>query len=118
MRIATLLLLMTLLPAATLATEPVQSPLFVVHFQTGPNWDDALAPSEQDVFREHSANLRRLRKAGVIAFGARYSDVGMIFVEADSLASAAALMDEDPGVRAGIFDYRIAPLKVFYPWRE
>ena len=50
-------------------------------------------------------------------FGARYGDIGMIFLKADTLDAAKALMDADAGVRSGIFLYRIAPLRVFYPWQ-
>lgn len=114
MRCGTLALL--LLAGATAADAP-QSPLFVVHFETGPNWDSSLDPADQPGFREHSMNLGQLRKNGVIAFGARYEDAGMIFLKAQSLDAAEAIVDADPGVRSGIFVYRIALLNVFYPWR-
>ncbi|MEO8187414.1 MAG: hypothetical protein ABI580_08660 [Burkholderiaceae bacterium] len=103
--------------AATGAAETVPASLFVVHFETGPSWNKSLAPAEQPSFREHSANLNRLRKDGVIMFGARYGDLGMIFLKTDTLDAAKALMDADPGLRSGIFAYRIAPLRVFYPWQ-
>ncbi len=96
-----------------------QSPaLFVVHFETGPNWNKALSPAEQPGFKEHSANLNRLRKEGAIVFGARYDEFGMIFLEAESLEAAKAIVGADPGVRSGAFVYRIAPLQVFYPWER
>ena len=41
----------------------------------------------------------------------------MIFLKADTLDAATALLDADPGVRSGLFAYRIAPLRVFYPWQ-
>ena len=97
--------------AATAAAQT--SPLFVVHFETGPSWNKSLAPSDQPSFREHSANLNRLRKEGAIVFGARYGDLGMIFLKADTLDAAKALIDADPGVQSGIFAYRIAPLQSF-----
>jgi uncharacterized protein YciI len=99
------------------ATDAAQSPLFVVHFETGPKWDKSLAPADQPNFKEHSANLNRLRKEGAIVFGARYDEFGMIVVKADTLATAKALIDADPGVRSQIFSYRIALLNVFYPWK-
>jgi uncharacterized protein YciI len=108
------------LPAFAIAAETAPttpSPLFVVHFETGPSWNKSLAPSDQPGFREHSANLNRLRKEGTIVFGARYGDLGMIFLKADTLDAAKVLMEADPGVRSGIFSYRIAPLRVFYPWQ-
>jgi uncharacterized protein YciI len=101
--------------AAQTQTQPPA--LFIVNFETGPNWDQSRPPAEQPSFREHSANLNRLRKASLIVFGARYAEIGMIFLKAESLGAAKAVIDADPGVRAGIFIYRIAPLNVFYPWQ-
>ncbi|MGZ8993391.1 MAG: YciI family protein [Burkholderiaceae bacterium] len=103
--------------AVATAAETPASPLFVVHFETGRSWNKSLAPSDQPGFREHSANLNRLRKEGTIVFGARYADLGMIFVRAGTLDQAKALMEADPGVQSGIFSYRIEPLRVFYPWQ-
>jgi hypothetical protein len=91
--------------------------MFVVHFETGPTWNKSLPPAEQTAFKEHSANLGRLRKEGVITFGARYAEVGMIFIEADSIEAVRSMIDADPGVRAGIFVYRVDALSVFYPWQ-
>lgn len=104
--------------AVAAETAPLTpSPLFVVHFETGPSWNKSLAPSDQPGFREHSVNLNRLRKEGTIVFGARYGDLGMIFLKADTLDAAKVVIEADPGVRSGIFAYRIAPLRVFYSWQ-
>ncbi len=97
-----------------LASEPT---LFIVHFETGPAWDMALAPAEQPGFKAHSANLNQLRSDGAIAFGARYGELGLIVLRAESLASATALLEADPGVVAKIFTFRIDELNVFYPWK-
>jgi uncharacterized protein YciI len=116
MRLAGLwLLLFAGIGAAQTQTPPPA--LFIVNFETGPSWDKSRPPAEQPGFREHSANLNRLRKESRIVFGARYAEIGMIFLKADSLQAATAAIDADPGVRAGIFIYRIAPLNVFYPWQ-
>ena len=112
----TCLAVFALVMAATAAAQTSPS-LFIVHFETGPSWNKSLAPAEQPGFREHSANLNRLRKEGAIVFGARYVDLGMIFLKADTLDAATALLETDPGVRSGLFAYRIAPLRVFYPWQ-
>lgn len=106
------------LAAHTAAAQNTPTPLFVVHFETGAGWDKALAPAEQKGFKDHSANLNRLRNEGTIVFGARYGDLGMIFVRAETVDAAKALIEADPGVQAGIFSFRIAPLRVFYPWRQ
>jgi hypothetical protein len=93
-------------------------PRFIVHFSTGPSWTDSLPPGEQPGFREHSENLNRLRSGGVIQFGARYGEYGMLVVRAASEQAVKDLLDEDPGVKTGIFVFSVAPLKVFYPWRD
>ncbi len=113
--VATLLLLQFVAPATA---EAPKTPLFVVHFETGPAWDKARQPNDQPQFREHSANLNQLRKSGAISFGARYEQFGMIFLKADSLDAAKAILDADPGVKSGLFVYRIAALNVFYRWQE
>jgi uncharacterized protein YciI len=107
-----------ILLAGIVGVEAQPSPLFVVHFETGPNWNKSLTPAEQPGFREHSANLNRLRKEGAIVFGARYEELGMIFLEAESLEAARAIVDADPGVRSGAFVARVATLQVFYPWER
>jgi len=95
---------------------PVQ--LFIVHFETGENWNDSLQPNEQVQFQEHSANLNHLRGVGTIMFGARYGDLGVIIIKANSLDAAKSLLEADPGVQAGIFKFRIESLSVFYPWQN
>ena len=115
MRIAGLMLLLVAGMAAAQAPKP---PMFVVHFETGPAWNNSLGPGDQPAFKEHSANLNQLRKSGAITFGARYEQLGMIFLKAESLDAAKAILDADPGVKAGTFIYRVAALNVFYPWQE
>jgi uncharacterized protein YciI len=110
--------LILVLVAGMAAAQTPPSALFVVHFETGPKWDKSLAAADQPGFREHSATLSRLRQNGMVVFGARYGDLGMIILRADSLDAAKALVDADPGVQSGIFIYHIASLSVFYPWRE
>ena len=116
-RLAGLLALLIVCTLAAQSPTPAAS-LFIVNFETGPSWDESRPATEQPGFREHSANLNRLRKQGAIVFGARYAEVGMIFLKAESLEAAKAVIDADPGVRSGIFVYRIAALNVFYPWQQ
>lgn len=110
--LAALLGLALCLPVA--ASE--DTPLFVVHFSVGPQWNAAIAPAEQAGFSEHSANLRRLRDEGRIRFGARYGDYGMVFLAAPDLVAAEAEIAADPGVTTGLFVATVQPMRVFYPW--
>jgi len=111
--IAFLLLIALPLPKAL-----AQDDLFVVHFSTGPAWDTTRTPNEQVTFAEHSANLSRLRSEGVIRFGGRYDEFGMIILRSSSLENATAMIETDPGVKSGLFVFRIAPIRVFYPWKD
>ena len=42
----------------------------------------------------------------------------MIILKAESLQAAKAIIEADPGVKSGIFIFRIATLNVFYPWQQ
>lgn len=88
--------------------------LFAVEFRTGKNWDKAKRPLEQAYFREHSANLKRLRDTGRLVVGARYSDKGLVVLTADSEADVRALVDADPSVQNQVFEYAVHPFHVFY----
>jgi hypothetical protein len=99
-------------PPQSLAIDSL--PLFAVEIRVGPKWDSSKAPQEQALFREHSANLKRLRDAGHLIMGARYSDIGLIILAADSVASARAMIDADPSIAAGTFTYSVHPFSVFY----
>ncbi|MBK9796843.1 MAG: hypothetical protein IPP58_10165 [Holophagaceae bacterium] len=90
-------------------------PLFAVEIKTGPKWDQTKPPQDQAYFREHSANLKRLRDSGSLIMGARYSDKGLVVLAAQNEAQARAMMDEDPSVKAEVFRYELHPFNVFYP---
>jgi uncharacterized protein YciI len=81
----------------------------------GPKWDAARRPVDQLHFRDHSANLKKMRDSGQLLVGARYSDKGWIVVGAESEAAARALIEVDPSVQNGVFVFEMHPLNVFYP---
>lgn len=89
--------------------------LFAVQVRTGPNWDHSIAADQQAFFREHSANLGRLRAAGRIVMGARYADIGLLVFSAASAAEVTAAMESDPSIAAGTFIFDVHPMQVFYP---
>jgi len=94
---------------------PATRPLFAVELRTGARWDHARPAQEQAHFREHSANLRRLRDEGHIVLGARYSDKGFLVVAGDSAAAVRELMEADPSIRAQVFAFELHEFRVFYP---
>ena len=108
-------------PARTLAQSigsapvgEVQGKLFAVEFKTGPRWVASKQFHEQEHFREHSANLRKLREQGNLVLGARYGDKGLIVLAAESESAARAMIEQDPSVQNGIFSYELHPFSVFY----
>lgn len=107
--------LAVLLPgvAAAQDSQPPDS-LFIVTYTTGPAWDSTKPPNEQAKFKEHSANLSAWRKAGIIRFGARFADKGIIFLTERSLQAARERITGDQGVASGLFVADVQPLSPFY----
>ena len=101
-------------PASAASAPAAAKNLFAVEIRTGPQWNAALAPGQQPLMREHSANLRKLRDEGRIRIGARYGEVGLVVLEAATIEEARAWMEADPAMRAGTFRFGIHPLGVFY----
>ncbi len=101
-------------PAAAASSPTVEARLFAVEITTGPNWDPSKAPTEQSHFRDHSAHLKKLRDAGHIVMGARYSDKGLLVFTATSASEVKALMEQDPSMAAGTFKYGVHDFNVFY----
>lgn len=91
------------------------TPLFAVEFRTGPAWVKDKPANEQQYFREHSANLNRLRKAGQLVVGARYADKGLMIFMASTADDVRREIDSDPSVQAGVFAYELHPFRVHFP---
>ncbi len=87
--------------------------LFAVTLRVGPAWVTEKAPREQSFFREHSENIRRLRAEGQLVVGGRFSDVGLLLVRARSVEEARALIERDPAIKAGVFQYEAHPWQTF-----
>lgn len=94
-------------------TKPVDS-LYIITYTTGSLWDNSKQAYEQPYFKDHSANLTKLRKEGLIAAGARYADKGIIFLKAKSMSVARKLIFADPAVVNKLFVADIQKLSVFY----
>jgi len=99
---------------ASQATGAEPQTLFLVQFSTGPGWVADKPPHEQLHFAAHSANLRRLRDAGLLLVGARYADKGIVIVRAVDAAAVDKELDADPSVRAGVFKAEVFEFSPFY----
>ncbi|MFC4220824.1 YciI family protein [Flagellimonas marina] len=87
---------------------------FVALYTIGSLWDTNKAPNDQAYFKEHSAFLSKLRKDNTIVMGARYSDTGMIVLEATDLEAAKNLLFEDVALQNQLFNVEVHPFNVFY----
>ncbi|WP_036380572.1 YciI family protein [Muricauda sp. MAR_2010_75] len=87
---------------------------FVALYTVGSLWDMDKTPNDQPYFKEHSAFLSKLRKENTIVMGARYSDTGMIVLEAMDLESAKKILFEDIALQNKLFNVEVHPLNVFY----
>ena len=108
-----LLLLSALTLTALVANAQIDS-LFIVTYTTGSAWDTNKQPQEQPWFKEHSANLSKLRKEGIIKAGARYADKGIIVVAAKTILAAREFIFADAAVVNKLFVADIQKLNVFY----
>jgi hypothetical protein len=91
------------------ALLPTAKGYSVVILKRGPHYLDDSAPA---VIWEHGRRNFGLRDDGVLAVVlpvADDSDVGGVGVFAATAEEARALMDDDPGVTAGVFSYQVHP---------
>ncbi|WP_438483212.1 YciI family protein [Oleiharenicola lentus] len=101
-------------PASASPPPAVAGKLFIVHFTIGPAWDAAKPAPQQAHFKEHSANLARLRQAGLLVLGARYADKGMILLRVPDEAAVHAELAQDPAIAAGVFRAQVDEFRPFY----
>ncbi len=65
-----------------------------------------------EVFAGHFANMKRLAEEGKLVLAGPYSDPdnikrGLFIFSVETLDEAKALVDTDPAVKAGVFDYEL-----------
>jgi uncharacterized protein YciI len=94
---------------------PAPAALFAVVFRTGPAWDAAKPPAAQPGFKDHSANIMRLKSEGRLLIGGRFSDMGLLVVRAATREEAQSLLDRDPTVASGVFRAEVHPWSTFAP---
>jgi hypothetical protein len=95
-------------------TEIAKDSLYIVTYTTGDAWDKSKGPGEQPYFKEHSGHLSKLRKEGVIKFGARYADKGIIVITAAGMNAAKDIIFSDHAIANKLFQADIQKLSVFY----
>jgi hypothetical protein len=101
-------------PFAEAAAPTTEERLYAVRFTTGPSWDASKPPHEQAHFADHSANLARLRRAGMLLLGARYGDTGLVVLRAVDEAAVRTELASDPTIAAGVFAIQVDRFQPFF----
>jgi ketosteroid isomerase-like protein len=108
------LTLLFALPAALLAQPapagavPAAPPaLYAIRLTKGPAWDEAKGPNEQAGMREHSANVARMRREGVLVHGARFGELGLLVLRVPDEAAARQQFEPDPTIASGVFHFQV-----------
>lgn len=91
--------------------------MYIVEYTKGSNWESSKDFSEQKYAKQHSEHLQTLRKQGIIHFGARYSDKGIIFIAVMGLDNAKSIVNSDEAVVNKMFTATINDLNVFYEYK-
>jgi hypothetical protein len=99
--------------SATQQTTPTKQ-YFIAIFSRGPEWVADKQANEQVGFKEHSANLQRLRAEKRIPIGGRYADKGMLIVEAKDEVDARSLFAGDAMLEKKTFTLELHHFRPFY----
>lgn len=95
---------------------PEPRPIYWIDYQRGPGWP-AGQPAPQPALKDHQVYLQRLMEAKTLLFAGLFRDEpggGIAVLDTTDEASARRIMEEDPGVQAGILTARLRPwLMVF-----
>lgn len=91
--------------------------LYIVEYSKGSKWDNTKEFDGQKFANHHSAHLQSLRKQGIIQFGARYSDKGIIFIAAMGMDNAKQIVNSDSAIINKMFTATINELSVFYDYK-
>ena len=94
--------------------KPVSPQYFIAIFSLGPSWDNEKAANQQTGFKEHSANLQRLRADKKATLGGRFADKGMVIIEAADAEAAREMFATDVMVQSKVFTLELYPFKPFF----
>src|SRR5687768_8632306 len=98
---------------------PADMQTFYIYFlNKGSNYGVGTAEEQKEIQAKHMGHLNSLGAAGKIAgpFGTEGPRRGLVILTADSLASARAIGEADPAVKAGVFTVEIYTLVVPRNW--
>jgi len=92
---------------------PIARPYSIVILKAGPNRD---GPGVEKIIWEHGRRNFALRADGILPIVCPVADgtpVHGIAIFNAGIAEVAAIMEEDPGVKAGVFTFEVHPCRSF-----
>lgn len=92
--------------------------LFIVEYSVGSNWDSKKDFNDQKYANQHSKHMVDLRTQGILCFGARYADKGIVFIAAKDLENAKQIVNADSAIINKMFNATINDLDVFYKFKQ
>lgn len=94
-------------------STPPPPKLYAVRLTKGPAWEESKSPNEQTGMREHSANIARLRREGLLVLGARFGELGLLVLRVPDEAAVQTQLASDPAIAGGVFKTQV---DVFAPF--
>lgn len=95
---------------------PEPRPIYWIEYQRGPGWAPG-QPGPQPALQDHQIYLQKLMEAKTLVFAGLFRDAaggGIAVLDTADEAAARRVMEEDPGVQAGILTATLRPwLMVF-----
>jgi uncharacterized protein YndB with AHSA1/START domain/uncharacterized protein YciI len=98
--------------AAAPAKDPREGWTYLIRIARGVS-PDQLTPDEMAVVQQHAAYINELHRSGVVVVAGPCTDFigpGIVIFHAPDEASARAIMEGDPAVKAGVFSSELHPM--------
>lgn len=109
-----LITVLLLLSSVITGFSQKEQKLFAMVYSKGTAWNDSLAASEQQSFKQHSTHLQNLRKENSIVIGGRYSDYGFMILKTKSIDEAKVITQRDSSVINKVFKVELFEFLPFY----
>ncbi len=78
------------------------------------NFNETASEEEDKIVGEHFLYLKKLHEEGIVILAGRElnAEFGIVVFQAASLDKAADIMNDDPGVKNGVFSAMLYPFRV------
>ena len=114
------ILCLAVLAIASLAHAQEAPSHFLIEYELAPGVDFThLTQPQMDVFKQHGAQLMKLRDEGVVIAGGHTDNPqhmrAFVIVKAKDAAAARAVADADAAVKGGLLTFSVEPFTLAIP---